>query len=156
LKLYTPFEDIFRVWDLDVPAEDGELVKQLNNALTESSIEFVLSTLNDSRPWKDLEEESVDNLIIIKKKLIWLELVCSIEKNGDIVYDHGKKWELPRHGRGSTSNPQPPYLQTHTANHHTHTLHRATTDNHHTRKPTTHCTEPPPIHHKPMPANPYP
>ena len=32
-------EDIFRVWDLDIPAEDGELVKQLNKALTESSIE---------------------------------------------------------------------------------------------------------------------
>lgn len=56
-------EDIFRVWDLDVPAEDGELVKQLNKALTESSIESIPSTLNDSGQWKDLEEESVDNLI---------------------------------------------------------------------------------------------
>jgi hypothetical protein len=64
----NPFEDIFRVWDLDVPIEDGELVKQLNKALTESSIESIPSTLNDSGPWKDLEEESVDNLIIIKKK----------------------------------------------------------------------------------------
>ena len=63
MKLYTPFEDIFRVWDLDVPAEDGELVKQLNKALTESSIESIPSTLNDSGQWKDLEEESVDNLI---------------------------------------------------------------------------------------------
>ena len=74
------FEGIFRVWDLDVLAEDSELVKQLNKALTESSIESVPSTLNDSGPWKDLEEESVDNLIIIKKKLIWLKLVFSIEK----------------------------------------------------------------------------
>ena len=64
---FVLFEGIFRVWDLDVPAEDGELVKQLNKALTESSIESVPSTLNDSGPWKDLEEESVDNLIIIKK-----------------------------------------------------------------------------------------
>jgi hypothetical protein len=72
----------------------------------------------------------------------------------DFNNDHGRKWELPRHGRGSTANPQPPYLQTHTVNHHT--LHRATTDNHHTPKSTTHCTEPPLIHHKPMLANPYP
>ncbi|XP_028105377.1 uncharacterized protein LOC114304332 isoform X2 [Camellia sinensis] len=31
--------DIFRVWDLDIPdEEDGELVKQLNKALVESSV----------------------------------------------------------------------------------------------------------------------
>ena len=56
-------EDIFRVWDLDIPAEDGELVKQLNKALTDNSFESIPSTLNDSGAWKDLEEQSVDNLI---------------------------------------------------------------------------------------------
>ena len=56
-------EDIFRVWDLDIPAEDGELVKQLNKALTDYSFESIPSTLNDSGAWKDLEEQSVDNLI---------------------------------------------------------------------------------------------
>ena len=56
-------EDIFRVWDLDIPAEDGELVKQLNKALTDNSFESIPSTLNDSGAWKDLEEQLVDNLI---------------------------------------------------------------------------------------------
>ncbi|KAK9987946.1 hypothetical protein SO802_028185 [Lithocarpus litseifolius] len=56
-------EDIFRVWDLDIPAEDGELVKQLNKALTDNSFELTPSTLNDSGAWKDLEEQSFDSLI---------------------------------------------------------------------------------------------
>nr|POE70630.1 hypothetical protein CFP56_40948 [Quercus suber] len=56
-------EDIFRVWDLDIPAEDGELVKQLNKALTDNSFESIPSTLNDSGAWKDLEEQSFDSLI---------------------------------------------------------------------------------------------
>ncbi|KAG2707712.1 hypothetical protein I3760_05G160300 [Carya illinoinensis] len=28
-------------------------------------------------------------------------------KNGDIVYDHGREWELPRHGRERTDNERP-------------------------------------------------
>ncbi|KAM4089207.1 hypothetical protein ACB094_07G132200 [Castanea mollissima] len=56
-------EDIFRVWDLNIPAEDGELVKQLNKALTDNSFESIPSTLNDSGAWKDLEGQSVDSLI---------------------------------------------------------------------------------------------
>ncbi|KAK7824124.1 hypothetical protein CFP56_034761 [Quercus suber] len=52
-----------QVWDLDIPAEDGELVKQLNKALTDNSFESIPSTLNDSGAWKDLEEQSFDSLI---------------------------------------------------------------------------------------------
>lgn len=56
-------ENIFRVWDLDIPAEEDELNKQLIKALTESSLESIPSTSNDSEAWKDLEEEPLDNLI---------------------------------------------------------------------------------------------
>jgi hypothetical protein len=55
--------DIFRVWDLDIPAEEDELDKQLNKALAEISFESIPSTSNDSGVWKDLEEEPLFNLI---------------------------------------------------------------------------------------------
>jgi hypothetical protein len=56
-------EDIFRVWDLDIPAEEDELDIQLNKVLAEGSFESIPSTSNDSSAWKDLEEEPLDNLI---------------------------------------------------------------------------------------------
>ncbi|KAF3435788.1 hypothetical protein FNV43_RR22880 [Rhamnella rubrinervis] len=58
-------DDIFRVWDLDIPVEEDELVKQLNKALEESSPQSKpLSTLDDdSGAWKDLTEESIDDII---------------------------------------------------------------------------------------------
>lgn len=56
-------EDIFRVWDLDIPVEEDELVKQLNNALTENSFDSLPSSFNDSEAWKDLDENSLDDLI---------------------------------------------------------------------------------------------
>lgn len=56
-------EDIFRVWDLDIPAEEDELDKQLNKVLAEGSFESIPSTSNDSSAWKYLEEEPLDNLI---------------------------------------------------------------------------------------------
>lgn len=56
-------EDIFKVWDLGIPAEEGELDKQLKQALTGSSQELISSTSNASGQWEDLEEETLDNMI---------------------------------------------------------------------------------------------
>ncbi|XVE67056.1 hypothetical protein DITRI_Ditri08aG0129600 [Diplodiscus trichospermus] len=57
--------DIFRVWDLDIPAEEGDLIKQLNKAIaeTETSVQSMPSAFDDSTAWKDLKDEPVDNLI---------------------------------------------------------------------------------------------
>ncbi|OMO75531.1 hypothetical protein COLO4_26040 [Corchorus olitorius] len=55
--------DIFRVWDLDIPAEEDDLIKQLNKAITETSTESVPSAFDDSMAWKDLKDEPLDNLI---------------------------------------------------------------------------------------------
>ncbi|KDP27643.1 hypothetical protein JCGZ_19648 [Jatropha curcas] len=56
--------DIFRVWDLGIPPEEeDELVKQLNKALSESNVQLMPSTTDDSGASKDLIEESVDDLI---------------------------------------------------------------------------------------------
>ncbi|PSS19120.1 Vacuolar protein sorting-associated protein like [Actinidia chinensis var. chinensis] len=41
-------DDIFRVWDLDFPAEEDELIKQLNKALAESSSQSLPSFSDDS------------------------------------------------------------------------------------------------------------
>ncbi|XP_048336738.1 uncharacterized protein LOC107426603 isoform X1 [Ziziphus jujuba] len=56
-------DDIFRVWDLDVPAEEDELAKQLKKALEESSHLSKSSTLDESVTWKDHREESIDDVI---------------------------------------------------------------------------------------------
>ncbi|KAM1763643.1 hypothetical protein ACFX11_002966 [Malus domestica] len=56
-------KDIFRVWDLDVPAEEDDLVKQLNKALEESLPQPVASTFDDSDVWKSMKVDSVDDLL---------------------------------------------------------------------------------------------
>lgn len=56
-------EDIFRVWDLDVLVEEDDLVKQLEKALEESSLQPLPPTFNDSDVWKNLKVDSVDALI---------------------------------------------------------------------------------------------
>ncbi|KAA8546035.1 hypothetical protein F0562_020514 [Nyssa sinensis] len=56
-------DDIFRLWDLDIPAEEDELTKQLNKALAQSSSQPIASTFDDSGVQKDLKEESLDDLI---------------------------------------------------------------------------------------------
>lgn len=57
-------EDIFRVWDLDIPAEEDELGKQLNKAaLTESSFKPTPSTLTDIEVSTDFEEAFHDHLV---------------------------------------------------------------------------------------------
>ncbi|XP_050365843.1 uncharacterized protein LOC126784420 [Argentina anserina] len=56
-------QDIFRVWNLEVPEEEDELVKQLNSALEEGLPQSLPSNFPDSDAWKNLEETSVDDLV---------------------------------------------------------------------------------------------
>ncbi|KAL1325587.1 hypothetical protein AAHE18_13G171200 [Arachis hypogaea] len=53
-------ENIFKIWDLDVQSEEGELVKQLEKALSESPLQVVPSSSENSGKWKDF---SLDDLI---------------------------------------------------------------------------------------------
>nr|KYP41503.1 hypothetical protein KK1_037121 [Cajanus cajan] len=55
-------ENIFKIWDLDIPSEEGELVNQLDNALSENSFQTVPSSLGDLVKWKDIKENSLDDL----------------------------------------------------------------------------------------------
>lgn len=58
--------DIFRVWDLDIlPAEEDDLIKQLNKAIaeTETSNQLIPPAFNDSTAWKDMKDEPLDSLI---------------------------------------------------------------------------------------------
>ncbi|KAL7002640.1 hypothetical protein U1Q18_003794 [Sarracenia purpurea var. burkii] len=54
-------DDIFRVWDLDIPAVEDELIKQLTNVLAESPSRPLPSISNSSG--KDLKEDSLADLI---------------------------------------------------------------------------------------------
>uniref|UniRef100_A0A2P2J514 Uncharacterized protein n=1 Tax=Rhizophora mucronata TaxID=61149 RepID=A0A2P2J514_RHIMU len=60
-------KDIFRVWDLGIPADkddlEGELIKQFKKALSERPLASKASTAADSEAWKDLKEEPIDDLI---------------------------------------------------------------------------------------------
>ncbi|KAJ6346091.1 hypothetical protein OIU78_008680 [Salix suchowensis] len=51
-----------KVWDLDIPDEEDELVKQLNKALSENPAQSTPPS-DDSGVLKDLKEESLDSLI---------------------------------------------------------------------------------------------
>ncbi|KAI3447994.1 hypothetical protein Pfo_004659 [Paulownia fortunei] len=56
-------EDIFKVWDLDIPPEEDDLIKQLKKALVESSLEPTTSVSDHSEAWKGLNDESLDDII---------------------------------------------------------------------------------------------
>ncbi|XP_065865597.1 uncharacterized protein [Euphorbia lathyris] len=57
-------QEIFKVWDLGIQAEEDELFKQLNKALAESSDQLVTPSItDDSMAYKDLKEQSLDDLI---------------------------------------------------------------------------------------------
>ncbi|KAK8658487.1 hypothetical protein V6N13_036693 [Hibiscus sabdariffa] len=57
--------DIFRVWDLDIPDEEDDLIKELNKfaAKATPSFESMPLAFEGSRAWKDLEDEPLDNII---------------------------------------------------------------------------------------------
>lgn len=64
-KLELSTEDIFKTWDLDIPPEedDDDTMKQLTKALAENSSEPTISVPDDSKAWKELQDESLDDLI---------------------------------------------------------------------------------------------
>ncbi|MED6187553.1 hypothetical protein PIB30_077574 [Stylosanthes scabra] len=53
-------DNIFKIWDLDVQPEEGELVKQLEKALSESPLQIVPSSSRNSGTRKN---DSLDDLI---------------------------------------------------------------------------------------------
>ncbi|KAL2327673.1 hypothetical protein Fmac_021100 [Flemingia macrophylla] len=55
-------ENIFKIWDLDIPSEEGELINQLDKAISENSFQTVASSFDDSVKWKDIKESSLDDL----------------------------------------------------------------------------------------------
>lgn len=57
--------NIFKIWDLDIPGEEDDLGKQLNRVLEESSIQVrpISQNVNDSGMWKDMKEDSIDDVI---------------------------------------------------------------------------------------------
>ncbi|KAK2978286.1 hypothetical protein RJ640_017137 [Escallonia rubra] len=56
-------EDIFKVWDLKIPAEEDELFEQLKKAFSESHSQPTPPTSDDSGVWKGPKEHSLDDLI---------------------------------------------------------------------------------------------
>ncbi|KAJ6368731.1 hypothetical protein OIU78_001163 [Salix suchowensis] len=56
-------EDDFKVWDLGIPDEEDELIKQLNKVLAENPAQSTPSSSDDPGAGKDLKEESLGILI---------------------------------------------------------------------------------------------
>lgn len=58
-------DDIFKVWDLEIPAEEDELIQQLNKALRDNrSLPSQPASLDDLGEWKDLKGELLDDLVL--------------------------------------------------------------------------------------------
>lgn len=55
--------DIFKIWDLNIPSEEGDIVKQLNKAMATNSFQMTTSSSIDSEPLKVFDEGSLNNLI---------------------------------------------------------------------------------------------
>ncbi|KZV53472.1 hypothetical protein F511_14839 [Dorcoceras hygrometricum] len=61
-KLDQPMDGIFKTWDLDIPPEEDDLlIKQLNEALTGSSLEPNPS--DESKTWRSLIDAPLEDLI---------------------------------------------------------------------------------------------
>lgn len=56
-------ENLFKIWDWDIPSEEGELAEQLDKALTENTFQAGPSSVDDSGKLGDLKEGSLDDLI---------------------------------------------------------------------------------------------
>ncbi|XP_038712329.1 uncharacterized protein LOC120006376 [Tripterygium wilfordii] len=61
-ELEPSTEDIFKVWDLEIPDEEDELLEQLKKALSRGSSPSI-PTFDRSGTWKDLKVESIDDLV---------------------------------------------------------------------------------------------
>ncbi|KAJ6739157.1 hypothetical protein OIU74_004006 [Salix koriyanagi] len=62
-RVVTDDEDVFKVWDLGIPDEEDELIKQLNKALAENPAQSTPSSSDDPGAGKKLKEESLDTSI---------------------------------------------------------------------------------------------
>lgn len=63
-ELQQPTEDIFKIWDFDIPPEENDLIKQLQKALAGNPPEPAAPPFSDdSEAWKGLQDSSVDGLI---------------------------------------------------------------------------------------------
>ncbi|KAL3515099.1 hypothetical protein ACH5RR_022001 [Cinchona calisaya] len=56
-------EDIFKVWNLDMPDEEDEFIMKLNKAISESSLDLTPPVSEDSKLLKDLEDGHIDDII---------------------------------------------------------------------------------------------
>ncbi|KAF5745414.1 hypothetical protein HS088_TW07G00998 [Tripterygium wilfordii] len=61
-ELEPSTEDIFKVWELEIPDEEDKLVEQLKKALSRGASPSPPS-FDDSGAWKDLQVESIDDLV---------------------------------------------------------------------------------------------
>lgn len=62
-QLEQSTEDIFKIWEFDIPSEDDDLTEQLNKALGEISLETTTSVSDDSEAMKGLQGEALNDLI---------------------------------------------------------------------------------------------
>ncbi|XP_054812963.1 uncharacterized protein LOC129313682 isoform X2 [Prosopis cineraria] len=56
-------DDIFKIWDLNIPTEEDEFDKQLNKALATNSLRMTPSSLGDSEQWKVSGQGSAGYLV---------------------------------------------------------------------------------------------
>lgn len=61
-KLDEPKDDIFKIWDLDIPPEEDDLIKQLNEALA-GSLDPNPSVSDEFKAWKNLKDAPLEDLI---------------------------------------------------------------------------------------------
>lgn len=62
-KLDEPKDDIFKIWDFDIPPEEDDLIKQLNEALAGSSLDPNPSVSDEFKAWKNLKDAPLEDLI---------------------------------------------------------------------------------------------
>ncbi|KAF7836733.1 uncharacterized protein G2W53_011592 [Senna tora] len=59
-----PSDDIFKIWDLNIPSEEGELFKQWNKVMAANSLQMVPSSFDALEESKVLRVDSLNNLIV--------------------------------------------------------------------------------------------
>lgn len=63
-EIESATDDIFKIWDLEIPAEEDELIQQLNKALTDGSLPSSLpASFDDWGKWNDSKGEPLADLI---------------------------------------------------------------------------------------------
>lgn len=62
-QLEQSTDDIFKIWDFDIPPEENDLTKQLNKALAEISSETTPLVSDDFEAMKGLQDEALNDLI---------------------------------------------------------------------------------------------